>query len=161
MLCNVLFFLCPPSLPFSLQCPRCMQCDTKFDFIRRKVCFVFSNVAVTHRKNGGTAEGKHTFAHRKQRRSLSLSCDSPDDFFFFFFSPYVASVCVSWHRHTLRPLCWLIFFSWHNSSSLLWLTAYLLENTFCPEQKLARQIFPLTSALWTAVKSCSQQMRSE
>uniref|UniRef100_A0A7N6AK82 FYVE zinc finger domain-containing protein n=1 Tax=Anabas testudineus TaxID=64144 RepID=A0A7N6AK82_ANATE len=37
--------------PFSLdepqwvpdkECPRCMQCDTKFDFIRRKVCFVFA-----------------------------------------------------------------------------------------------------------------------
>ncbi|KAF7644732.1 hypothetical protein LDENG_00216710 [Lucifuga dentata] len=37
--------------PFSLdepqwvpdkECPRCMQCDTKFDFIRRKVGFTFT-----------------------------------------------------------------------------------------------------------------------
>lgn len=34
----------------SLQCPRCMQCDTKFDFIRRKVCFVLQRGRDTQRR---------------------------------------------------------------------------------------------------------------
>lgn len=55
MLCNILFFLSPSVF----QCPRCMQCDTKFDFIRRKVCFVSqhdrdnkSQLWLSHQKKG-------------------------------------------------------------------------------------------------------------
>lgn len=99
----------------SSQCPRCMQCDTKFDFIRRKVCFA-------------------AWLRRTQSEESVFGSSSVviHQMIFFFSTPLShpppPCVCVPWHGGTLRPLCWhFLFLSeihflfwWNRPRSLCW-----------------------------------------